>query len=70
MDKIFNIFNALVVIIAFIVVIGLILAIPTMWLWNNALVGAVNGVNEIDIWQAFGLNILSGIFFRTNGSKE
>jgi len=40
-----------------------------MWLWNNALVGAVNGVNEIGWLQAWGINILSGFLFKSSMSK-
>lgn len=65
-----NVFNTLVGIVAMIVALGLLFALPTWFLWNNVLVGAVNGVHEIGVWSAWGLNILSGIFFRTRSSKE
>ena len=44
-----------------------------MWLWNNALVGAVDGVNEIGWLQAWGINILSGFLLKsslTHKTKE
>ena len=52
-----------------VVVVGVLLAWPTQWLWNNALVGAVDGVNLIGFWQALGINILCGILFRNNSSS-
>jgi hypothetical protein len=46
-----------------------ILAWPAQWLWNNALVGAVDGVHPIGFWQALGINLLFGILFKTSSSK-
>ena len=40
------------------IVLTLFLAFPIEILWNIALVPAVNGVNEIGFWQAFGLMVL------------
>ena len=46
------------------VVIAILLAWPTQWLWNNALVGAADGFNPIGFWQALGINILFNILFK------
>lgn len=48
---------------------AVILAWPTQWLWNNALVGAADGFNLIGFWQALGINILCGILFKNSNSK-
>ena len=48
------------------VVTAILLAWPTQWLWNNVLIGAVDGVHPIGFWQALGINILCGILFRNN----
>jgi hypothetical protein len=55
--------------IALLTVGAIILAWPTQWLWNNALVGAVNGINLIGFWQALGINLLFGILFKNSNSK-
>ncbi len=47
------------------VVLALITAWPTQWLWNGCLVPAIDSVNPIGFWQAFGLNILFSILFNT-----
>ena len=39
-------------------ILTLIFAWPVQWLWNNALVGAIDGVNPISFWQALGINVL------------
>ena len=53
------------------VLIPVLLALPTQFLWNECLVGAVNGINRIGFWQALGINILSGILFKsTNTNKQ
>jgi len=46
-----------------IVLLGLLWAIPTMLLWDW-LMPELFGLSTITIWQAWGLNILSGIFFK------
>ena len=50
------------------VVTAVLLAWPTQWLWNNVLVGAVDGVHPIGFWQALGINILFNMLFK-NYSK-
>jgi len=45
------------------------LAWPTQWLWNNSLIGAVDGVHPITFWQALGINFLFGILFKNSNSK-
>jgi hypothetical protein len=49
---------------------ALLMALPTMWLWNW-LMPTIFGLIKIGFWQALGLNILTGILFRNNhsGSK-
>ena len=50
------------------VVTAVLLAWPTQWLWNNVLIGAVDGVHPIGFWQALGINILFNMLFK-NYSK-
>lgn len=55
------------------VVLGIILAWPIQWLWNNALVGSINGINPIGFWQAYGIYLLGNLLFRssvTTASKD
>jgi hypothetical protein len=52
------------------VVIGIFLAWPIQWLWNNALVGSINGINPISFWQAYGIYILSSIMFRSTATAS
>lgn len=55
--------------IGMIIVIAVLMAWPTQWLWNNALIGAIDGLNPIGFWQALGINVLCGILFRNSNSK-
>lgn len=41
-----------------------------MYLWNVALVPAVNGVNTIGFWQALGIMLLSKILFSSFSGKK
>jgi hypothetical protein len=46
------------------VITAVLLAWPTQWLWNNVLIGAVDGVHPIGFWQALGINILFNMLFK------
>jgi hypothetical protein len=70
MDKVFIIIGAAIVGIAGILFLGFLLSWPVMWLWNNALVGAIVGINEVSWFQAWGISTLSGILFKTSVSNS
>ena len=53
------------------VLLSFILSWPIMVLWNSCLVPAIQGVNEIDWMQAWGLSLLAGFLFRSHaGTKD
>ena len=53
------------------VLLSFILSWPIMVLWNSCLVPAVQGINEIDWLQAWGLSLLAGFLFRSHvGTKD
>jgi hypothetical protein len=56
--------------IGMIIVIAVLMAWPTQWLWNNALIGAIDGLNPIGFWQALGINVLCGILFRNSTTNS
>lgn len=62
--------------IMFVGVIGVLLFVsfllswPVMWLWNNALVGAIVGVNEVGWVQAWGILILSSFLFKSTSTSK
>ena len=70
MDKVFVVIGAAIVGIAGIVFVSFLLSWPVMWLWNNALVGAVVGVNEVSWVQAWGISTLCGILFKSSITKK
>lgn len=51
------------------VLMGLLWAIPTMLLWDW-LMPELFGLGTITIWQAWGLNILAGIFFKNQKTND
>lgn len=57
-------FELFLQVIGIIVLVGLILGFPTLWLWNW-LMPTIFGLPLITFWQAVGLNLLSGILFRS-----
>lgn len=64
--KVFTVFFALAVMICG---LALLMALPTMWLWN-ALIPDIFGLTVIGFWQALGLNVLSGILFKSSTSSS
>jgi len=65
MEKITVFLAALAVVVAS----ATVLAWPVQWLWNNALVGAVDGISPIGFWQALGVFILCNVLFKGTSSK-
>jgi hypothetical protein len=55
---------------ALLLVIALLMALPTMWLWNGVVVEVIEGAKEINFFQALGLNILSNIFFKSTNTSQ
>lgn len=62
--------GAAIGLIALSAILSFLLSWPVMWLWNNALVGAVTGVNEVSWLQAWGISILSSFLFKSTVSKK
>lgn len=50
-------------VILFAVILSFLLSWPVMVLWNGCLVPAIDGFNEIDWLQAWGLCVLTGFLF-------
>ena len=63
MGKLFMHLLAFLFVAWMIILIGGISALITMWAWNIALV-PLSGIQSINFLQAFGVNILIGLFTR------
>jgi hypothetical protein len=57
-------------IVAAILVVSFLLSWPVMMLWNGCLVGAVEGVKEIGWFQAWGLQFMLNLMFKTKTSTK
>ena len=57
--------SAFIGLVLALVLVSFLLAWPVMMLWNGCLVGAIDGVREIGWLQAWGLQFLFGILFKT-----
>jgi len=57
--------------ILLIVTLSFLLSWPVMVLWNECLVPAIQGINEVTWLQAWGLSVLAGFLFnKTTTVKE
>lgn len=69
--KVFELFITVLGSIVFLVALSFLLSWPVYMLWNGCLVDAVTGVKEVTWLQAWGLNLLAGMLFKTTvKSKE
>jgi hypothetical protein len=50
--------------IALVVLFSFLLSWPVYMLWNGCLVGAVDGVHEVDWLNAWGISLLCGFLFK------
>jgi hypothetical protein len=57
--------EAILLVIGLLILSALLLAIPTMLLWN-ALLPHLFNTPHIGLYEAVGINILSGILFKSN----
>ena len=69
MKNVIKIIKAVVFAVVVVVALGLLMAFPTMWLWNW-LMPDLFGLTTITVDQAFGLNILTGLFFRSSSTVK
>ena len=60
-----NILEAILLIVGLIVLAAILLALPLQLLWNW-LMPSIFNLPMITFWQALGLNIMSGILFKSN----
>jgi len=70
MDKVFVVVGAVIVGLAGLMLFSFLLSWPVYMLWNGCLVDAITGVKEVTWLQAWGLNILTGIMFKSTVSKS
>jgi len=70
MEKAIVVLGTIVVGFVGLLFIGFLLSWPVYMLWNGCLVGAVDGVKEITWMQAWGINVLCSILFKTTVSKS
>lgn len=70
MEKVFVIVGEVVTGLLGLLLLSFLLSWPVYMLWNGCLVDAVTGVKEVSWLQAWGLNILCGMLFKTTVSKS
>jgi hypothetical protein len=64
-----NVIVAFVAAVAFLVGLSLIMALPTMLLWDW-LMPELFGLKTITLFQAWGLNFLCGMLFKSHNSTS
>ena len=62
--------GAMVAGIATLVFLSFVLSWPVMMLWNLCLVGAIDGVQEVTWLQAWGIQFLFALLFKTTITKK
>ena len=70
MDKVVGAIGVMIFAVAAFVILGLILSLPVMWLWNDCLVPAVTILKPVGWLQAWGISILCSFLFKPSISKD
>ena len=74
MEKVVAVFGLFVISLALVLGLAMLMAYPTMWVMNYLftaqLLAFVFGAAKITFWQAFFLNMITGVFFRSGGSSS
>jgi len=59
-----------IVFLVILLIVGLLISFPVMWLWNGCLVGLVAGVSPItSVWQSLGIIVLFSLLFKSGYSS-
>ena len=69
MSKFISVISVIAGFILLIVIISLLASIPTMLLWNW-LMPDIFGLKTINFIQAFGINLLSSILFKSSNNNK
>lgn len=64
MNNLFAKISLFVITIVVIIAMLILMAYPTMWLWNWVM-PTIFGLTKITFWQAFGINLLSSLLFKS-----
>lgn len=63
-----DIMTGLVALALYIIIIGILIALPVMFLWNWVMPD-IFGLPLLDFWHALGLSLLSSCLFNWGGLK-
>ena len=64
-----GIFEGILLSTVLLTVVGLVIALPVMWLWNW-LMPAIFGLVKISFWQALGLTFLCSMLFKSSNTNS
>ncbi len=64
-----HIIGTIVTAVAFLIGLSLLMAVPTMLLWDW-LMPELFGLKEVTLFQAWGLNFLCGMLFKSHTSSS
>ena len=58
--------EAILLVIGLFCVVSFLMSWPVMLLWNECLVGAITGINQVTWLQSWGISLLCGFLFKAN----
>ena len=65
MENFLGVIGTIVIAIVILLLVAVLFAIPTLLLWNW-LMPVLFGLKTITLFQAWGVNVLTGILFKSN----
>lgn len=68
MKTLYKILGGVGVVISVVTVVAVLMTLPTYYLWNW-LMPTIFNLPKLTLWQALGINILSGILFKSSSNN-
>ena len=64
-----EVLGKILAVIGIVVLIGVLMALPIMWLWNW-LMPEIFGLITLNFWQALGISMLSSMLFKPTSNTN
>jgi hypothetical protein len=69
MEEVLKWVGVIFILLVMVILLGLLMAWPFMWIWNYAVVAALSVANPITYWQAYWLSVFTTLVFRSQTSS-
>jgi hypothetical protein len=69
LENIATAIGAVIMLMVVVIVVSLVVAVPVYYLWNW-LMPSIFDIKAVSLWEAWGLAVLSGFFFKSSAASK